>query len=70
MKHSLTDRQSDQESDKEVLMISVDMKGGICHRVCDLRSNQVTEDEFFGLKLLGTVAFQPVRDSSNTLGCS
>lgn len=67
---TLSDGQSNQESDKEVLMISVDMKGGICHGVCDLRSNQVTEDEFFGLKHLGTVAFQPVGDSSNMLGCS
>lgn len=69
-KHTLSDRQSDQESGKEVLMILVDTKGGICHGVCDLRSNQVPEDEFFGLKHLGTVAFQPVGDSSNTLGCS
>lgn len=69
-KHTLSDHQSDPESGKEVLMILVDTKGGICHEVCDLRSNQVTEDEFFGLKHLGTVAFQPVGDSSNTLGCS
>jgi hypothetical protein len=32
----------------EVLMISVDLKGRIGHGVCNLRFNQITEDEFFG----------------------